>query len=65
MNTKLLNVYGARFSKDGERINVSLCCGEGDSREWFSISLPLSKTRIDMDANTVDIINIKLLDTKA
>ncbi len=67
MKTKLLTIYGARYSNSNERINVSLCCGEGADREWYTLSLPLKRIRIDDDSNTVDILDIKLLtnDTKA
>lgn len=67
MKTKLLTIYGARYSNSNERINISLCCGEGAVREWYTLSLPLRKVRINDETNTIDVIDIKLLtnDTKA
>lgn len=32
----LLNIYGAKVSKNGERLNVTLVRGEGDKKEFFT-----------------------------
>ena len=39
--SKLYTVYGARISKSGERVNVSLVDGKGDSRTWACVSLKI------------------------
>ena len=38
----LYSVYGARKSKSGERVNVSLVKGEGDNKEWACVSVKLN-----------------------
>ena len=37
----LFSVYGARLSKSGERVNVSLVRGKDDNREWATISVKI------------------------
>lgn len=37
----LYSVYGARMSKSGERVNVSLIKGNDDKKEWACVSVKL------------------------
>lgn len=39
----LFTVYGARLSKSGERVNVSLVRGKDDAKEWATISVKIGK----------------------
>lgn len=42
---KLFSIYGAKFSKDKARVNISLVCGHEKEKEFANISLKLdSKT---------------------
>ena len=38
-SNKLFTIYGARMSKDGTRVNVSLINTEGDETEWAMCSI--------------------------
>ena len=40
----LFSVYGARLSKSGERVNVSLVRGKDDAKEWATISVKIGKS---------------------
>lgn len=40
-NDNLLSIYGARVSKNGDRLNVSLVKGEDDNKEWYTTSVKL------------------------
>ena len=37
----LYSVYGARLSKSAKRVNVSLVKGNGDEKQWASVSIAL------------------------
>ena len=37
----LYSIYGARMSKSGKRVNVSLVKGNGDEKQWASVSIAL------------------------
>lgn len=37
----LYSVYGARISKSGERVNVSLVKGKNDDKQWACVSVKL------------------------
>ena len=63
--SSLFSIYGARLSKSGKRLNISLCrTGEDGKKEWQTVS-------ISLDSNTTPIklkddfafIKIKRLDT--
>lgn len=41
--TKFFNIYGARKSKDGKRINITIVSGAGAEREFGTISLEIEK----------------------
>ena len=38
-NNTLFSIYGARESNSGERVNVSLVCGDEDSKQWATVSI--------------------------
>ena len=38
-NNTLFSIYGARESNSGERVNISLVCGEEDSKQWATVSI--------------------------
>lgn len=44
MADTLLNVYGARKSKNGKHINLTLTTGEQGNRNWFTCPV---KTELD------------------
>lgn len=39
-NNPLYSIYGARESKSGERMNISILTGKDDDIKWGTISLP-------------------------
>lgn len=41
--TKFFNIYGARKSKDGKRLNITIVSGSNDSREFATISIDLDR----------------------
>lgn len=65
----LFTVYGARLSKSGERVNVSLVRGKDDAKEWATISVKIgdsntkTKAKIDGDYAYIKIPLLKQ-DTK-
>ena len=61
----LFSIYGARLSKSGKRLNISLCrTGEDGKREWQTVSV-----RLDSETTPIKLkdefafIKIKRLDT--
>lgn len=58
----LFSIYGARKSKDGKRINVSIVTGEDDKKVFGTISRKLEKgkTELSKDGKHV-ILTIKML----
>lgn len=60
----LYSVYGARISKSGERVNVSLVKGQGDTKTWACISVKLDNKEAKVQAqikNGFAYIKIPLL----
>lgn len=60
----LYSVYGARISKSGERVNVSLVKGQGDAKTWACISVKLDNPEAKVQAqvkNGFAYIKIPLL----
>ena len=61
----LFTVYGARLSKSGERVNVSLVRGKDDTKEWATISVKIGKSdakvkaKIDGDFALIKIPMLK------
>lgn len=43
MNNKLLNIYGARISKNGKYINLSFVRGENETKEFFNCPVMINK----------------------
>ena len=50
----LFTVYGARLSKSGERVNVSLVRGKDDAKEWATISVKIGKSDAKVKAKIED-----------
>lgn len=63
--SSLFSIYGARLSKSGKRLNISLCrTGEDGVREWETLSIALdSKTTPIKLKDDFVFIKIKRLDT--
>lgn len=53
-NNALFSVYGARLSKSGERVNVSLVRGKDDNKEWATISIKLGESSSKVKARIKD-----------
>lgn len=47
MSNDLLTIYGARISKSGKHINLTLVSGEGDKKQYYTACV-----KIDKDAKT-------------
>ena len=47
MKNKLLTIYGARVSQNGNKINLTLVEGEGDKKQFYTACV-----KIDEDAKT-------------
>lgn len=64
-NNALYSIYGARLSKSGERVNISLVCGKDDNKKWATISIKLGnsdtkvKAKIDGDFALLKIPMLK------
>ena len=62
---ELFTVYGARLSKSGERVNVSMVRGKDDAREWASVSIKINnkdakvKAKIEGDFAYIKIPMLK------
>lgn len=41
MNKELLNIYGARISKNGEHVNLTLVRGEGTEKEFYNCAIKI------------------------
>lgn len=53
----LFSIYGARLSKSGERINISILNGKDDDINWGTISLPKSGSRnVKVKYNDLEVI---------
>lgn len=48
----LYSIYGARFSKSGKRVNVSLVKGNDDDKEWACVSVKLDNPDGKIQAQT-------------
>ena len=52
----LFSIYGARKSKSGKRVNISILTGEGDDIQWGTISLPEDGSRsIKVKVTDIDV----------
>ena len=56
-NNKLFSIYGARESKSGERVNISLVCGNEDSKQWATVSIKKKggKIKVKLDDEFVTL----------
>ena len=41
--SKLLNIYGARISRNGDHINITLVEGEGDKKTYYNACVKIAK----------------------
>ena len=53
----LFSIYGARESNSGERVNISLVCGEEDSKQWATVSIKKKggKIKVKLDDEFVTL----------
>ena len=66
--TPLLNVFGAKLSKNGQRIVLVLVAGENENRQFYNACISLDETAkangyID-ESNNEAVIRVNLLDNK-
>ena len=66
--TPLLNVFGAKLSKNGQRIVLVLVTGENENRQFYNACISLDETAkangyID-EINNEAVIRVNLLDNK-
>ncbi len=56
-NNTLFSIYGARESNSGERVNISLVCGEEDSKQWATVSIKKKggKIKVKLDDEFVTL----------
>lgn len=67
-DTPLLNVFGAKLSKNGQRIVLVLVAGEDDNRQFYNACISLDETAkangyIDEENNEA-VLRINLLENK-
>ena len=48
-NNTLFSIYGARESNSGERVNISLVCGDEDSKQWATVSIKKKGGKIKVE----------------
>ena len=53
----LFSIYGARESNSGERVNISLVCGDEDSKQWATVSIKKKggKIKVKLDDEFVTL----------
>ena len=53
----LFSIYGARESNSGERVNISLVCGDEDSKQWATVSIKKKggKVKVKLDDEFVTL----------
>ena len=67
MKRDLLNIYGARVSKSGKHVNITLVSGEGEQKEYFTTCVKIDskdKTQAKVKDGYV-LVKIALLEDKA
>ena len=66
MENDLLSIYGARLSKNGKYINVSLVSGNGKERKFYTVCVKIDKEAKTHGAikNGKAIISIPVLEAK-
>lgn len=64
-NNTLFSIYGARESNSGERVNISLVCGDEKSKQWATVSIKKKggKIKVKLDDEFVTL-KIPRLDVK-
>lgn len=71
MENDLLNIYGARISKSGEHINLTLVRGEGTEKEFYNCAIKIhsreskiyaDKSKQKMNGKDYVFIYIPILD---
>lgn len=60
MKTELLSVYGARTSKSGKYLNLSLVKGEGDEKTFYNACVKMENVKLN-DKDGYAVIKVKLL----
>lgn len=45
--TQLLNIFGAKLSKDGSKIVLVMVSGEADKRKYYNACIPVNKDFYD------------------
>lgn len=52
----LYSIYGARKSKSGKRVNISILTGEGDDIQWGTVSLPIEGSKsVKVKISDIDV----------
>lgn len=67
MKNKLLTIYGARLSKSGQHINLTLVEGEGDQKQFYTACVKVdeeAKTHGSIEGNEATIVVPLLQDKK-
>ena len=56
-NNTLFSIYGARESNSGERVNISLVCGDEKSKQWATVSIKKKggKVKVKLDDEFVTL----------
>ena len=56
-NNTLFSIYGARESNSGERVNISLVCGDEKSKQWATVSIKKKggKIKVKLDDEFVTL----------
>lgn len=61
--TKLLSIFGAKISKDGSKLVLTLVSGEDKEREYYNACIKLDnsqKTKVKVEKD-VAILKVKML----
>ena len=67
MKNKLLTIYGARLSKSGQHINLTLVEGEGDQKQFYTACVKVdeeAKTHGSIEGHEATIVVPLLQDKK-
>ena len=60
----LFSIYGARKSKDGKRVNITIVTGEGEKKVYGTISRKLDKDNFIAKDGKTATIKVKMLNSK-
>ena len=64
--SKLLSIFGAKVSKDGKKVVLTLVGGEGEERQFYNTCIKLDnsqKTHAKIEGKTA-LIKVSLLEDK-